>query len=173
MSKFTHITTLPVLPDHYINEGMSANYELKFAPCSYRIESSFDNSKLCRELRKEFGVCFSQYVLFKAGSYYDWHCDIKRNFALNWLITTTPRAISMYRSVVPTPPGSNTIQTILYDVAEINYTLYHPVLLNTSQMHAVVNPGPDDRIILTVSVNGVGYEQMIEWLAQHPMDTYD
>jgi len=172
MSNFTYITTLPVLPDHYINEGMAANFQLKFRPCSYRVRSSFFHSKLATMLRNKFGTCWAEYISFKAGSYYDWHCDFSRKCALNWLINTSPRSIAMYRELVLTPPGTPT-QTILFDMEEINYTLYHPVVLNTHHEHAVINPGPEDRILLSVTVENVEYYELLEWLSQNPMDTYD
>jgi hypothetical protein len=161
---YHHLPNLPLLPQKFIDEGLAANYPLKFLPTGYYSPSSFTQTNFVKRLEKEFGFCCSGFLKNLPNSYYDWHIDLDRYCAINWVIKTNPRAVTMYREIIPTPPEIK--KKFLYNIFEVEYSLAAPTLLNTAEEHCVVNPHHEERIILTTIIKPAKFVDVRDFLSQ-------
>lgn len=86
---------------------------------------------------------------FISKSSYRWHKDINRDAALNVVIQSS-NSHTVFGTKGPTGPNYSDIYAMNYiDLDELIYEPTNIYLLNTSNMHSVLNLG-DDRIIFSL-----------------------
>ena len=157
---FKHLKQFSKLSDFYIKEALEQKYQFITEPSTlYCANTSFHKSSFFKELQKHFR-CGTRYFGNPPHSLYDWHKDNKRSCAINWLIKTNEKSSCFYRE----PSVTSEKPSIFYNLIVVDYDLYHPVLLNTQLDHCVVNHYNDTRIILSVSLFDVTYEEAIQKL---------
>lgn len=166
--KFHHLTNFPELHIKYIKEALNAEYTVNYKPNQLSAPSSFNDDPFLHKMRLKFMAKYNRgmsgrgvYIKNLPHSYYDWHTDIGRECSINWVIKTNSRALTLYRDHIPAPEG---ITSFMYDIQEIDYTLYRPTLLDTTKEHCIVNPGNDARIIFSLSINAP-FEQAKEFFS--------
>jgi hypothetical protein len=155
---FTHLNNLPVLPANIIQEGLNCNFRLVSEPSRLYVgKTSFNETNFYKQLQNTFKEVGTSYRYTPANSIYDWHIDNKRVCAILWPIKNNSSAATFYR-------GSKSIKNIFYDLTEVDYTLYKPTLLNTTYEHCVINNYNEPRIVLSVSLFDISYEDAIPLL---------
>jgi hypothetical protein len=166
MEKYFHRLDLPVLDDFFIQESLTAKFEIIATPSSLnRANSSFFRTNFSKLIDSTFGKCGSSFHKHPAHSLYDWHIDNKRECAVVWVIQTDPQATTLYREAV-----TNT--RLMYNITEVDYTLYKPMLLNTKYEHCVINNSDTDRITLNMSIFNTSYKQALEFFQNLKIKDY-
>jgi len=147
---FHHLNNLPVINARYVVEALHANYELSYKPNQIKASSSFNNNVLVKSIQNKFGKCGGVYIKNMPWSYYDWHTDIGRQCSINWVLKSSPTALTLFRNKIDAPEG---MRSIMYDITEIDYVMFKPTLLNTTHEHCVINASDHERIIFSLSIN--------------------
>lgn len=171
---FLHLAHLPELPGKYLKEAEQAEYQVPLGnsagidkPKTTRAQSSFIDTAFCRAMARSvgsLGPVYAEYLRFDPMSIYDWHKDLGRNFAINFLLTPS-NSITMFREPQDIPNN--------YSLVVCDYTLNRPTLFNTQFNHAVVNNCADTRYILSVYVKKpMSYWDARAWLLDYKTDSY-
>ena len=171
MSKYHHqLDNLSPLPQKYIDEAVSSNF-IWGGPPSFnvdRAETTFTKSNFAQSLYRRFtpsGCLFNiAYYRNLPGTAYKWHIDRKRTCAINILLTDNPNALVMHKE---------DINGLIFNIFPVHYTKGCPVLFDTTVEHAVYNPDPNPRIILTIGFIGPSYQEMLEFLITTPNTILD
>lgn len=166
---FYHLDHFPLLPKKYIDPA----FESYYAPPSPENDGMLDvrsllapaddfkKTRLFYDLTKTFGSAEAAYSRNNPMTYYEWHKDLKRNTGINWLLTEQT-SYTLYTMETGT--------RLTYQVVNLEYReLYHPVLLDTSVRHCVLNLSPKPRYILTVGINdpSVTFADVKEYLEKY------
>ena len=166
--KFCHLTQFPEMHLRYIKEALNAEYKVSYKPNQLSAPSSFNTDPFLHKLRLRWKGIYGTdltgrgvYIKNLPHSYYDWHTDIGRECSINWVLKTNPKAMTLYRDHIPAPEGNN---SFMYDIEEIDYTLYKPTLLDTTKEHCIINSSNDERIIFSLSINAP-FEQAKEFFS--------
>jgi hypothetical protein len=169
---FYQLTHYPTLPDFYIQEALTAKIEISRRPVQYRAISTFSNSDFFKSIEEHFHrKCLTWYYITKPKTYFDWHTDERRNFAINWLVKEAPNAGGFYRNPIEEVINP-LIDPLIYDLVEIPYTLGKPTVLNTGLTHCVINNSNETRIILSMSVGDIDYEFGLEYFSKLQPTSY-
>ena len=163
---FTHLTNLPALPDNIIQEGLNCNFKLISEPSRLYVgQTNFNNTNFYKQLQSIFGYVETSYRYTPPNSVYDWHIDKRRNCAILWPIKNNSGAGTFYREVtINSVQDGNNNKNMFYDLTELDYTMYSPTLLNTTYEHCVINNYNEPRIVLSVSLFDISYEDAIPLL---------
>lgn len=167
---FYHLVNLPEVAHEYATEAALADFappttvgDPRLTPRTTRASSTFIRTKFCRDLENEFGQVYAEYLKFDPMTGYDWHTDIGRNFAINFLLTPT-NSLTIFRQP---------LDILNYKLTVCDYTLFCPTLFNTQVMHSVINNSADTRYVLSVYVKKpVEYNSVREWLLDYKTDSY-
>ena len=188
MEFYHKLSHLPCLPQYVIDEALNAHYKANHSPNIIRSPAiAFNNTEFMANLRKTFPSltilpgkfklpCI--YALFPANSVYDWHVDSGRYCGINWIIKTNPRALTLFRTRFDHPTDASKKikeydgQLSYWKINELTYDLYQPTIIRTDVEHCVVNSYPEDRIVLTLSVFGVSYEEVKDYLCNLNISEY-
>ena len=91
--------------------------------------------------------------------------DKGRRCAINWVIKTNPKALTLFRD--------NAEWQAIHKIEEVDYIMYKPTLINTMHRHCVINCYPEERIILSVSVNErYSFDEVKEFLQSLDIKEY-
>ena len=163
---FYHLKNLPDLPETFIEEALTAEYEhIKF-PISYSANSMlFRQTKFYNILFQKFGYVDAKFLKVPGNTIYNWHIDRGRKCSLNWPIITNPKAITIFKESLE--------REHVFKFEEVDYTTMKPTLLNTVYPHCVINRWPTDRIVLSISVHGDSpYEDLKSFLETLQINEY-
>jgi hypothetical protein len=128
--------------------------------------SDFHQSKFAQDLISDLGEVGSSYFYNPPWGLYDWHRDLsKHDCAINFLLTDTPDARTMFR--FPTNCGLN------YKLSLLEYELYRPVLIHAKTEHCVANLTNQHRYILSLVLFDASYTQAKEWLLKYNCSSYN
>ena len=128
--------------------------------------SNFYMSKFAQDITKDLGSVGSSYFYNPPWGLYDWHRDLsKHDCAINFLLTDTPNARTMFR--FPTDCNLN------YKLSLLEYKLYHPVLIHAKTEHCVANLTNQHRYILSLVLFDASYNQAKEWLLNYNCSSYN
>ena len=157
-TKFHHLVNLPALPEAIIREGLNSKFEYVEFPVTYSASSRlFKNSNFYKLLLDQFGLPHVAFLKNSPMSWYNWHMDKGRSCAINWVIKSNPKAMTLFRD-------THDWQAI-HEIEEVDYVLHCPTILDTTHRHCVINNGLEYRIILTVGVNEIhSYKEVNEFL---------
>jgi hypothetical protein len=170
--KYHHLTDYPILPNFYIQEALDAKVEISRRPVQYRAESTFKHSTFFKQVEQHFQKkCVAWYYITKPKTYFDWHVDANRNFAINWMIKEASNAASFFRNPIEEVINPH-IDPLIFDLEEIPYTLGKPTVLNTSCHHCVFNNSDETRIILSMSVSDIDFETGLAYLKRLQPTSY-
>jgi hypothetical protein len=129
-----------------------------------KAKSTFENTRFVQDLGKEFGTVKSYFVKFTAMTVYDWHCDVDRHCTINFLLSNSPKATTLFREP---------ISRLVYNIIECPYTMFQPVLFNTTIPHCVVNLNPTTRFMLSLDFKlGVKFNSVKEFLFDYKTESY-
>ena len=169
-SCFYHADHLPPLPMEYVTPVFDIDwiYPEPETPGQKTIRivhapSKFQQTRFCYDLYKAFGALKSEYFKNEPMSYYDWHCDIKRNCGINFLLNDVKDALTLYMI-----EGDVRLNGTIINVIP---KLYRPVLLDTTVRHCVLNWSNETRYILSVGLHDpdVGFADVKEFLEKYPI----
>jgi hypothetical protein len=170
-TKFSPLLNLPPLPKIYINEGLSSTFNFsdlnKTEIAVYTTPALlFSKSKFVELLENQFNTrIICRYLKNPPNSIYDWHTDIFRLTAINWIVKSNPNARVWYRS--------NNRHRLFWDLEEVVYQDHYPTLLDSKQEHSVFNNSAEERIILSVTIfNGPSYQELLNFLSALNINQY-
>jgi hypothetical protein len=165
MNKFSHLLyNLPDLTSEIVNEALTNEYRQIERPYGLISESlTMSQTKFAKNLENKFGSARVGFLKMRPG-YYDWHRDDFRNCAINWLVTPSPKALTLHRT--------NQDKIFWWDIEEVKYIPLKPTLLDVTQEHCVINNSSDERIILTLSIRGFSYADVLPYLMNLAIDSY-
>lgn len=165
-SKYFYHLDLPSLDNYFIQEAYNSDFELVKTPSSLiRANSSFLFNNFSKMVSSSLGEVGTSYHKQLPHSLYDWHVDNNRSCAILWIIKTNPQANTFYREAVPDT-------RLMYNITEVDYTIYKPTLLNTKYEHCVINNGDEDRITLNMSIFNTPYEKALEFFQNLKINSY-
>lgn len=169
---FCKLANYPILSKKYIDEACNSNFKISLAPNLWLAPTTFKNSTFVKNIENHFKTqCVLKYHLNIPNSYYDWHIDARRDCALNWLIKTNDNSSVFYREVIEKAVPTNH-RPLFYRLIEAEYELYKPTLLNTKFEHCVVNNSDEERIILSLSIVDVNYDQALDYFINLQISDY-
>jgi hypothetical protein len=174
---YYHLDTYPDIAKKFIDEAQQVEYVFRGPPSHnvYRAETSFCETNFAKSLYKQFGELVSPanpkltpgksamniaYYKNDPKTGYVWHTDAKRSCAINIVMTDNPSALTMHREM---------IDHQFFNIEPVPYIKYRPFLFNTRVEHAVYNPDPTDRIILTIGFIGPSYDEVKDFLLSAPL----
>lgn len=161
---FYKFNNYPDLPKKYIDEACASDFTISLAPNLFLAPTSFHNSAFVHNIQEHFKTqCVLKYHLNVPNSYYDWHKDARRECAVNWLIKTNNESSVYYREVIQEAIPDNH-DPLFYKLIKAEYQLYKPTLLNTKFDHCVINDSSETRIILSMSIVNISYENVLDYL---------
>jgi hypothetical protein len=168
---FKKLNHFPLLPDYYIQQGLSCNFKYIESPSRLFIgPSTFDKTNFVKKMIEIFGQAASSFRLNPPNSLYDWHIDNKRNCSLIWPIKHNFESQTFYKT--PMESTGSDDKTLFYNLIEADYELYKPTLLNTTHKHCVVNNSNESRIILSLSLFNTDYENALNILENLTFEDY-
>jgi hypothetical protein len=166
---FYHCTHLPLLDSKYITEASTGDYVGPSGPTSVqtiKTASTFQETEFCYNLLKEFGYVKSLYLRMPPHTVYDWHTDLERKCAINFLLTDDPDCLTLFRE----PIDNN---RLLYNIKKCNYTLLQPTVFNTTISHCIINHSDNFRHLLTVTVGfKTNFEDVQNFLSNYQTTGY-
>ena len=162
----TQLYNLPALPAYVIQEALESTFIPKQQPYNYSaVATAMMDTVFYKDLVNVFGKVDCDYLQNKPNSLYDWHTDLNRTCAINWVIKTNPGALTLIRYEYSKP--------FFWNLEQVQYELYKPTVLNTGKFHCVINNYNDDRIILSMSIYSKnGYTDVVEYLQNLKIDNY-
>jgi hypothetical protein len=128
-----------------------------------KADTSFINTKFCKDLSLQFGKITAKYMKFDPLSYYDWHTDLNRGCAINFLLNLVPNTVTLF--------GSR-ISRINLDIIPVTYTLYQPMLFNTKISHCVINYSQQTRFIMSVGIHDANFIDAKNFLLNYNTSQY-
>jgi hypothetical protein len=172
-SYFQKLSCYPVIPGFIVQEALGAEYKLSQNPKLYKCDtSSFRQTDFFDSVQRHFKKnCGARYYLTHPNSYYGWHVDGNRQFAINWVIKDTPCSFCFFKEPIIEAITPN-FHPLFYNLIQVDYDLYKPTIINTSLEHCVINNYNDRRIILSMTVPGVSFEEGVEYFSNLHLDSY-
>ncbi len=149
---FYHLNHYPDLPEEISQAGMNAVYPVEpppetpeeHRPRSIVSRSRFFQSPFCQELSKEFGEIKTNFIKNNPMTTYDWHRDIDRKVAINFLLAEAPNSLTLFRD------KEYGVDRMRYNIDVCTYTPRKPVIFNTTIQHTVINYNDRPRFILSL-----------------------
>ena len=169
---FTPLGLLPLLSQKYINEGLLGDYQLpplevnsKRTSRSVSAPTTFASSAFAQDLSQKLNTTVRALLLrFGPYSLYDWHSDIDRFCAINFLLNTAPNSMTLFRQ--------QTDNRLTYDIIDCPYVLYQPMLFNVCKEHCIINNGNNFRYLMTVTISDVTFEDAVEFFKTYTIGNY-
>jgi hypothetical protein len=170
---FYKLLQFPTLPEFIVKEAIGAEYNLTLKPNLYKCDtSSFNQTNFFKSTQQHFGrKCFTRYYLTHPNSYYGWHVDSNRQFAMNWVVKDTPCSFCFFKEPIVEAINPD-FHPLFHNLIQVDYDLYKPTIINTSLEHCVINNYNDRRIILTMTVPDVSFEEGVEYFSKLHLDSY-
>lgn len=166
MSKYYHHLDLPDLPEKYITEAINSDYKLITKPRLYWADSTFNKTNFFKLLDLRFGGCYVKYYFTPPNALYNWHIDLNRHCAINWVVKNNAEARTLFREPIEEASGGME-NPIFFHLDELKYRGHKPTLLNGTYSHCVTNNFPDSRIILSMSLfKPTKYEDVLTFLQE-------
>ena len=149
---FYHLNHFPDLPAELAQAGMNAAYPVEpppetpeeNRPRSIVSRSRFSQSLFCQELIKEFGEIKTNFIKNNPMTTYDWHRDIDRKVAINFLLADAPNSLTLFRD------KEYGVDRMRYNIDVCTYVPRKPVIFNTTIQHTVINYNDQPRFILSL-----------------------
>jgi hypothetical protein len=163
MERYCNLSHLPALPNNVIQEALSAKYSLNLpSQVLFSTAAEFINTEFTKKILEKFPNSNShvQYRKNPPMSLYDWHTDVRRTCSLNWVIETNPGARTLFKF----DSDNKLLPRKLSSIEEIKYELHKPTLMRVWIPHCVINPYPEERIILSLSVREASYDELKNYL---------
>ncbi len=170
---FYHLNHYPDLPDEVCLAGINAEYSQSYpelqnntgdsdAPKSIVSRSRFGKSPFCKSIADYFGGDIrANFIKYDPHSIYDWHTDLDRQVALNFLLRDAPNSLIMFREK---------IDRKRFHIKECVYTVKKPVIFNSEISHIVINNHSETRYILSIlPPMHVTYNDLVEYFKQTPV----
>jgi hypothetical protein len=167
---FCPLIHLPLLDQATVSEAFGATYidpkkdtaENRIAQ-TIKADTTFINTKFCKDLSLKFGKVTAKYMRFDPLSYYDWHTDLNRGCAINFLLNLVPDTVTLF--------GSRE-DRINLDIIPVPYVLYQPTLFNTKISHCVINYSQQTRYIMTIGIHEPSFADAKKFLLDYNTDKY-
>ena len=123
-------------------------------------QTNFENTPFGQDLQKGLGKIGSRFLYNPPWGLYDWHQDLGgHECAINYLLSESDGAITLHR--FPTDCKLN------YQVVEMKYKLYYPVLMKSTIDHCIINLTNKPRYIMTIVLLETTYDEAKEWLLKY------
>lgn len=179
MKKFTiDLTTLPPLDDIYVQAGLSSVYTLKDYPHIYHAPATlFKEGAFFKTMVKRFGDANAVYLKNPPHSCYNWHQDVIRLSAFNWLVKH-PVGAATYFSYPYDADGLTAERTaagrdsLYVNLEKIDYSPDYPVVLDVRGTHGVFNDTDEERIILSLSIYSATFDEVAEFVKTLNITSY-
>jgi hypothetical protein len=171
---FYHLDKFPDLPQQYMQEGLTVEYQHAYGDGhtdanlyeahSKIVQSDFIKALNLKYFTKNTGsvecTAVPLYLKNEPMQGYEWHVDEIRTCAINFLITDSSVACTMFRKK---------INSFYFKImGTVPYVVGRPFLFNTQIEHTVLNTTNEDRIILSVGLYGPSYYEVKEFLSKIP-----
>jgi hypothetical protein len=149
---FYHLNHYPDLPAELVQIGIDAAYPIEpppetpeeNRPRSIFCRSRFYQAPFCQDLIKEFGEIKTNFLKNNPMTTYDWHRDIDRKVAINFLLVEAPNSLTLFRD------KEYGVDRMRYNIDVCTYTPRKPVIFNTTIQHTVINYNDQPRFILSL-----------------------
>jgi len=173
MSKFyCQLSHFPLIDPDIVNEGIDAVYEQpvletgsEIIPRVTKSPTSFKATKFCQDLCNKFGDVRPWFFRNNPMTVYDWHADASRSCAINFLLNEVSTSLTLFRQATDT--------RLMYNIFPCTYTLYQPILFNTTISHCVINNSNEYRYILSIGFpTTTDYNSVKEFLLQYQTSKY-
>jgi len=168
--KFFSFTNIPALTSDVIQEAFTTEYFLFKDPHVLRAKAdTFKKTNFYKKFSEHFGESHVGYLKNFPMMLYDWHIDIRRSCAINWVIKSGPRAATFHRDMynndcLTKDRLEKDIKPLFWNLTEVEYKQYFPTLVRTSIEHCVVNNDPEERIVLSLTPKNGSYEEIKDFL---------
>lgn len=148
---FYNLNQYPELPEEVALAGINAVYPEPPAetpeeqrPRSIFYRSRFNQSTWCQQLISEFGEIKTNFIRNNPMTTYDWHRDMDRLVAINFLLRDAPNGLSIFRD------KEYGVDRMRYNIKNCVYTVRKPMIFNTTIQHCVINLSDQPRFILSL-----------------------
>lgn len=170
---FYHLNHYPDLPEEVCTAGINAEYSQSYpdqqnetgdspAPKSIISRSRFSKSKFCLDIAEYFGGDVrANFIKYDPCTIYDWHTDLDRQVALNFLLREAPNSLILFRSQ---------IDRKRFNIKQCVYTPRKPVIFNSEISHIVINHHTETRFILSIlPPMHVTYKDLVDYFEKKPV----
>jgi hypothetical protein len=168
---FCYLNHFPDLEKEICQAGINAPFpevpkiETADTPSPRSIVSSsrFFKTKFCQDLSAEFGQIRTNFIKNGPMTVYDWHRDLDRKVAINFLLNESPNSLVLFRD------KEYGVDRMRYNIKVCEYTPRKPVIFNTTIQHTVINYDSQPRFILSlIFPMEVDYFAVKNFLEQYP-----
>ena len=168
---FFHLNHFPDLEKEICQAGINAVYPTEsppetpeeHRPRSIVSPSRFFKTKFCQDLSKEFGEIRTNFIKNGPMTVYDWHRDLDRKVAINFLLAEAPNSLTLFRD------KEYGVDRMRYNIEVCSYTPRKPVIFNTTIQHTVINYNDQPRFILSlIFPMEVNYFDVKNFLVSYP-----
>ena len=169
---------LPDLPDEIVQEGLNGQYEVIEVPNVIRcIPKAFHDTDFYKNFVSNLGRTNAVYLKNYSHSAYNWHRDMNRQCAVNWVIKTSPGAATYFAQPYDDDKlNYNRVrdnkQILFLQLEEVKYKILKPVIINTAYNHSVFNNSPEERIILSLVPFEASFDEVKNYLENLSISKY-
>jgi hypothetical protein len=169
---FFQLNNFPDLEDLVCEAGINAVFPNlpkeetpeNHVPQSIGSRSRFFKTKFCQDLSQQFGEIKTNFIKNGPMSTYDWHRDIDRKVAINFLLRPAPNSLVLFRD------KEYGVDRMRYNIKACEYTPKKPVIFNTTIQHTVINYNDQPRYILSlIFPMEVTYFDVKDFLTSYPI----